>query len=279
MQYWMQLLLSHCWGVVMRADVSKSWDKDASKFAASLLDAERPAPDFLTSYSGGNDARRYAVYKNNVTVSLVRAMQSNFPSIVKLVGDEYFAALARLFVEKHPPKTRVLAQYGAAFPAFLAAFAPLEEYPYLSDVAQLEQLWREAFHEADAAPLMTEKLAAVSPDDVALLRFVAHPAVRLLRSQYAAGSIFSANRRDGDYPPVDPSKAEYMLITRPHFDCSLRILNAAEGEFVTSLLAGKTLQEAVEEAANTGANFDLASSISGILEAGAFCEFIIDQKI
>jgi hypothetical protein len=260
----------------MPAEQADDWNRAASRFAASLLDAERPAPDFLTSHSAGNDARRYAVYKNNVTVSLIRAMQSNFPSIERLVGDEYFAALARVFVEKHPPKTPIMAQYGAAFPAFLAAFEPLADYPYLSDVARLEQFWREAFHEADKTPISTERLAAVSPGDIAKLRLVAHPAVRVLHSSYAAGSIFSANRRDGEYPKIDPSKAEFVLVTRPHLDCALRILNAADGAFIARLLAGETLQEAAEQAAELGADFDLARSISGILEAGAFCDFIID---
>jgi Putative DNA-binding domain len=271
----MQPLASRCWVVVMPAELQTPWHSDAARFAASLLDAEQPAPEFLTSASGINDARRFAVYKNNVTVSLVRSLEANFPAIVKLVGDEYFTALAHVFVEKHPPKTRVLAQYGAAFPAFLQAFAPLFEYPYLCDVAQLEQLWREAFHEADALPIAHEQLALIAPDDIASLRFIAHPATRLLHSKFAAGSIFSANRSDGAQREFDPAMGEYALITRPHFDCALRILNAADGAFVNSLLSGETLQEAIEHAIATREDFDLASSISGILEAGAFCEFSI----
>ena len=260
----------------MPVDVQGQWGADAALFASALLDADKPAPGFLTSMSGVNDARRYAVYKNNVTVSLIRAMESNFPAIVRLVGAEYFTALARVFVEKHPPNTRILAQYGAVFPAFLAGFEPLAEYPYLSDVAQLEQYWREAFHETDAEPITPEQLASVAPDDLPSLLFKVHPATRLLKSKYAAGSIFSANRRDGEHPSFDPANGEYVLITRPHFDCAVRILNLAEGTFVDTLMQGEILQEAVEKAAFVDASFDLASNISGILEAGAFCGFCVN---
>jgi Putative DNA-binding domain len=261
----------------MRANLQMSWHDTSTVFAASLLNAEQAAPDFLTSFSGVNDQRRFAVYKNNVTVSLVRALQSNFPAIVKLVGEEFFTALARVFVTNHPPKSRILAQYGAEFPGFLAAFGPLADYPYLSDVAQIEHLWREAYHEADATPVTLEQLATVSATDVAGLRFKVHPAARLLQSHYAAGSIFSANRADAEWAPFDAAKGEYSLITRPHFECALRILNDAEGAFVNGLLNGATLQDSAEKAMATGANFDLSASISGVLQAGAFTDFSITR--
>jgi hypothetical protein len=263
----------------MRVELQNLWITHAQAFAAALLDADKPAPDFLTSASGVNDQRRFAVYKNNVTVSLVRALESNFPTITRLIGSEYFTALARIFVEKHPPKTRILNQYGAEFAGFLAAFEPLADYAYLGDVARLEQFWREAFHEADAAPVAVSELGQVAPHDIASLRFKAHPATRLLRSHYAAGSIFSANRSDNEYASFDPAKGEYALITRPHFECALRILDLAQGAFVSSLIAGETLGEAAEKAAATDEHFDLASNISDVLQAGAFCEFSITKAI
>lgn len=277
----MQLPALRFWGVVMPADGQMSvptpmpWTSESALFAAALLDAEQVAPNFLTSASGVNDPRRFAVYKNNVTVSLVRALQSNFPAIVKLVGEEYFSALARVFVTNHPPKSRILAHYGAEFPSFLAAFEPLAAYPYLADVAQTEQFWREAYHEADALPVALERLATVDAQEVAHLRFEAHPAARFFKSNYAAGSIFSANHNDAEHAPIDPAKGEYVLITRPHFECALRILNAADGAFVRGLLSGETLKQSAEMAAATGEAFDLSASISGVLQAGAFSDFSI----
>jgi hypothetical protein len=262
----------------MQADSKDLWSKHANLFASALLNAEKSAPDFLTSINGINDERRYAVYKNNVTVSLIRALESNFPAIVRLIGEEYFAALARLFVEHHPPKTRILSQYGATFPEFLNTFEPLADYPYLGDVAQLEQNWREAFHEADAVPIAMEVLAKVPPEQIAALTFKVHPATRILQSNYAAGSIFSTNRSNIEAAPFDPATSEFILITRPHFECFLRILSPAQGIFVAGLINGKTLASALERVPPTDDGFDLAGNISGILEAGAFCDFGVSDK-
>lgn len=71
-------------------ELQDNWADIAPQFAAGLLDPERPAPGFLTSFTGQADPRRYAVYRNNVIVSLIQALAANFPSIERLVGDEFF---------------------------------------------------------------------------------------------------------------------------------------------------------------------------------------------
>ncbi len=44
--------------------------------------------------------------------------------VEKIVGEEFFAAMARVFVMKRPPRSPLLANYGDDFPAFIAAFEP-----------------------------------------------------------------------------------------------------------------------------------------------------------
>ena len=56
----------------------------------------------------------------------------------KIVGEEFFAAMARAFVTEQPPCTPLLATYGDQLAAFIAAFEPAREIAYLADVARLE---------------------------------------------------------------------------------------------------------------------------------------------
>ena len=250
-----------------------SWDLSATVFASALLEPDVSVPAFLTSTSSGNDPRRFAVYRNNVTVGLVRAMEANFPSIVRLVGHEYFSQLARLFVQDHPPRTRMLFEYGAEFAGFLEAFTPLRDYPYLGDVARIEQAWREAFHETDVEPLQPVHLTDVPSDAVGGLILVAHSATRLLPSRFAAGSIFVANREDGGHSPIDPLRSEWTLVTRPAFDCAVRILTPAQGQFTQCLLAGSRLNAAATTAFDIDSGFDLSAAIAGVIHSGAFAGF------
>ncbi len=255
----------------MQAEPSpSSWARDGAAFANALLDADAPPPDFLTSSAGNNDPRRYAVYRNNVTVSLIQAIHANFPSIVQLLGDEFFSAMAQVYVTAHPPRSRLMFEYGAEFPAFLQSFGPVQPYPYLPDVARIEQVWREAFHEEDAPVLHTGDLAKIAPDDLPSLRLVTHPASRLIKSQWAAGSIFSANRIGAATDKIDVARGEWVLVTRQKLDCEVRILDAAPGLFIDELIRGETLSAAADAAIATGEPFDLAGSISGLIASGAF---------
>ena len=79
---------------------------DSRPFAAALLDARRPIPDGLRDNRRGCSARRFAVYRNNVVTSLIKALKSRFPVTEKIVGEEFFAGHGARFVLERPPRTR-----------------------------------------------------------------------------------------------------------------------------------------------------------------------------
>ena len=124
-----------------------------ASFARALLDPAQPVPGGVISDNGAMPARRFAVHRNNVVAGLVKALQTRFPVVQKIVGEEFFAAMARVFVMRKPPRTPILAMYGDEFAAFIAAFEPAGELAYLADVARLEAARTRAYHAADAMPI------------------------------------------------------------------------------------------------------------------------------
>ena len=172
----------------------EGWQAVSEDFSAAILNPALPVPQGLHGPEARKADRRYAVYRNNVTVSLVAALEANFPSVRRLVGAEFFAAMAREYARENPPNSRLMAEYGASLPAFLKGFGPLSKYPCMEDVARLERLWLDSYHEADAEPLQGAALAAIAPEALFETRFIAHPAARLFSSPFAAVSIMSANR-------------------------------------------------------------------------------------
>ena len=65
-----------------------------ASFAGALFDAERPIPRGITAHNAAIPTRRFAVYRNNVVVGLRNALKSRFPVVEKIVGEEFFAAMA-----------------------------------------------------------------------------------------------------------------------------------------------------------------------------------------
>ena len=109
-----------------------------TSFADALLNADQPIPCGITAHNAAVPARRFAVYRNNVVVGLTKALKHRFPAVERIVGEEFFAAMARVFVLERPPRSPLLATYGDEFAPFIRAFEPARELPYLADVARLE---------------------------------------------------------------------------------------------------------------------------------------------
>ena len=237
-------------------------------FARALGDPARPAPAQTFGRDGRPDARRFAVYRNNVAAALIGALEARFPVARKLVGDAFFRAMAGAFVAVEKPSTPLLIGYGAGFPAFVARFPPAREIAYLADVARLENAWVEANHAADAPALDLAALAAVAASDLAGRRFAPHPAARLLRFASPAASIWAAHQGDGEPRPPDAWRSEDALVARPEAEVVVRVLPPGGFAFAGALLAGASLGEAAEARADD--SFDPGAHLVGLVEAGAF---------
>ncbi|HSK41563.1 MAG TPA: DNA-binding domain-containing protein, partial [Arenibaculum sp.] len=102
-------------------------------FAAALLDPGAPAPHGLVGPDGLPSARRFGIYRNNVLAGLSDVLKAAYPATCRIVGEDFFAAMARLYVLAEPPRSPRLIEYGAGFPDFIARFEPAAALPYLAD--------------------------------------------------------------------------------------------------------------------------------------------------
>lgn len=245
----------------------------AAGFAAPLLDPGRATPASVSARGGGPADRRYAVYRNNVTTSLAEALADIFPAVRRLVGDDFFSGMAIAFARAHPPRSRLLFEYGHDFPAFVADFEPARGLPYLADVAKIERAWLDAWHAADAEPLPPRALGTIAPEDLPRAVFRPHPALRILRSRYAAFSICAANR-DEQAPAVSirGDIAEDTLITRPGLTVSMRRLPPGAAAFMMALAEGRDLGTAIGDGFVETPDFAPAEAIGLMLETGVFVE-------
>jgi hypothetical protein len=242
----------------------------AAHFAAALIDPARATPSLVTGPNGKAAVRRYNVYRNNVTVSLIDALAAVYPAVQRITGQDFFRAMARFHVRATPPTSPLLFDYGRDFPAFIESYDYARAMPWLADVARIERAWLDAYHAADAAPLSADALALVPPERLTDVVFTAHPAARIVRSPFAAVTIFAANRGEEMPGQINAGTPEDALITRPEMDVVVRQLPKGGALFLTSLMSGQTLGVAAASALQSSASFDIAANIAGMIEAGAF---------
>ena len=246
----------------------------AAVFAGSLLDPGRATPSVVAGPGGKAATKRYNVYRNNVTVSLIDALAATYPAVQRITGVEFFRAMARSHIRATPPTSPLLFEYGRDFPDFIERYEYASPMPWLADTARIECAWLDAYHAADAEALTPAALASIPQQKLADLSFIAHPATRIVRSRFAAVTIVASNRDDEPVGRIDASTPENALITRPDLDVMLRRLPPGGGTFIESLILGRPLGEAAASALEISHSFDIAANIAGMIEAGAFTKVI-----
>jgi putative DNA-binding protein len=241
-----------------------------SEFTAALMNPARPVPGAVCGPKGKAAVKRYNVYRNNVTVSLIDALAAIYPAVQRITGVDFFRAMARFYIRATPPTSPLLFEYGRKFPAFVENYEYAQSMSWLADTARLERAWLDAYHAADLAPMAAASLAALPVERLADAVFTPHPATRVIRSNFAVVTIFTANRRDQPNVRIDASLAEDALVTRPDLEVAVRHLPEGGAVFVTILMLGRPLGEAAALAAESSTSFDLAANIAGMIQAGAF---------
>jgi hypothetical protein len=239
-------------------------------FASALLDPAGATPAVVLGPAGKGALKRYNVYRNNVTVSLINALAAVYPAVQRITGVEFFRAMARFHVRATPPSSPLLFEYGRDFPAFIETYEYARGLPWLADVARIERAWLDAYHAGDAEPLSSDALAAFPPERLAEAVFSAHPATRIVRSAFSAVSIFAANRGEAAVGLIDAGTPEDAMITRPDADVIVRHLPKGGAAFLQGLMSGQSLGEAAAFALEASPSFDIATNIAGMIEAGAF---------
>ena len=245
----------------------------AGDWAAALLDPMRVCPPGLQVWNASDPTLRLAVYRNNVIASLVDGLAASFPVVQALVGEAFFRAMAAVFVRSAPPRSPVLAQYGAGFAGFISSFTPAGALPYLPDIARLEHARIQAFHAADAPVLAAADASSAMGhgEHTGALRLVCHPALHLVRSAYPVAALWAAHQDDaavalGD---IDLSQAETALVLRPALTVQVIALAPGDAAFAGALWRQADLASAAADAAQTDPGFDLAASLRLLLVHGA----------
>ena len=237
-------------------------------FAAALrLDAGSPPPAIaaLARQPG------FQVYRNTVARSCIDALQANYPTINRLVGDEWMRAAAAVYAGSTLPDRPMLLAYGADFADFLRHFEPAASLPYLPDVARLDRCWTEAHIAATEAGLNHGELGMLSGSRLDRLRLVPHASARWHWSgEQPAYTIWSRNRAAGTETGDIDWHGEGALLTRPQDHVTWRALDFAGCVFLDCCKNSGSVADAGQAALDADVNADLGGMITTLLEAGAF---------
>jgi hypothetical protein len=246
-------------------------------FAQALLDSTAPIPPGVSQHDVWPVKRRFAVHRNNVIAGLIKAIEARFPAVEKIVGKDFFAAMARTFVVARPPRSPVLANFGDEFADFISTFEPACELPYLADVARLEAARTRAYHAADATPVGAAELARLESEALIGLRVQLHPSLEIVCSKHPIVTIWTMNCGERAPAAIETWSPEDALIVRPHLEVEVRLLPPGGAAFLDALAQGQSLGEAADAAIAGSPEFDLTGNLAGLISFGLIRQIIVPE--
>ena len=254
-------------------------DNLQDQLAKILLQVDGPGH---ASIKGPKAAERLAIYRNNIFASLIEALADTFPVVKALIGNDFFNAMAAVFIQQNSPKSPILAFYGAELPAFIAAFSPASGLPYLGDLAALEYQYVQAFHSADAVSLDAEAIKNRLDCDPQLIEkgMTLHPSLATIISEFSVTSLWQAHQHDStanramEKPATLPESAWIF-----RHGLNVKILPMEEGDcfFINQLLAGCAMGTAIANTQQSSGNFDLIRCLSQLVHHHLIINFTVPQ--
>jgi hypothetical protein len=247
-------------------------------FAEALLHTTHPPPRHIASEPADGRARRFAVYRNNVVSGLMKALKSRFPVTERIVGEEFFAAMTRVYVLERPPHSPLLATYGDDLGDFIATFEPARELAYLADVTRLEAARTRAYHGADATPIDADRFATLDANTVGDVVVELLPSTEIICSPHPIVTIWAMNAGERDLAPIENWNGEDALVMRPHLDVEVRLLPPGGAAFLLALADGRPIGEAAAAGLADHPEFDLARSLAGLIDSHLVRNIVTDPK-
>lgn len=212
------------------------------------------AADEIEPNTVQSSLQRLQIYRDSVMACLVRALNDLYPVCAKLVGSNFFDAMAQRYVQQHPSPSPDIGDFGEQFADFIEQFEPAQSLPYLPDTARLEWAWHRAFHAVDESGLDFQALAAIDEAQQANLIFHLPQSARLLESPYPVDQIWQANQDDANEDQVvDLAEGGVKLIVwRNDYDVQIDQLSEPVWLLLTALKAHRHFVDVCDDLSTIG---------------------------
>jgi len=186
-------------------------------------------------------ATRLGIYANAYRLRLLEALDTDYPGLHTIAGDEEFERLGRAYIEAHPSTFRSLRWFGDRMSEFLRTTEPYCDYPVFAEMAAFEWAMSDAFDAADTALATVEGMATVAPEAWPALRFTPHDSLRRLDLRWNVPTVWKAIDAEQDPPALEESDTPISwLVWRRDLRTYFRSLDVAEAWALDAMVRGET---------------------------------------
>lgn len=241
----------------------------------SALMADSPSPQtshLETRLSPETPPSRFKIYQNNCIMGLIKALAGNYPVCERLVGGEFFCAMAEIFIRENPSTHFSLNDYGTGFSQFIQDFPPLSHLKYLPDVAKLEWM----VHQLLLSPLASaprwdiHTLQDVTPAQASELLLKLSPHLKLIASAYPIDRIFETNQPEycgEDQINLDSGKV-WLLLVHEAWQLKILKIDPLDWQLLKKIEEKETLKDLYRHFSPSGSGVVLKERLLFLIQAG-----------
>lgn len=200
-------------------------------------------------------ADRVGIYAEMYWLRMRDALRSDYPLVLRILGEEAFDVLVARHVRRRPSIHYSLGRLGVGVADTLRE-APMEQKPWLEDLAALEWARAESFVAVDAPVLSAAELSGMTEDSFTRAKLVASPSLRLVRLSYDLRSVWRALEADGpsEVPGAPgvleglevPEEVVPVVVWRKGFEVFHVAVGAEEARALSGVLGGQDIPSVCE---------------------------------
>lgn len=224
-----------------------------------------------------------SVYRNGFIRASVSALESNFPTLVKLWGEEYFAQVAGAYVNVAAPASATLIGYGftgsleSKGPSFIdflheQAGELITSYPYVPDLCQLDQAWLETLNADGANFLSLETVQALiaNGEDLSELPMTLVDSASIVNLKYDIFELWGQLRFGelAEDQKIQLAVSENAVIFwQNNLQVQAKPMSVVEAAFMKCLKQTASFDSATSEAQSMDEDFDVSALFAELLNA------------
>ncbi|MFV2057305.1 MAG: DUF2063 domain-containing protein [Thiohalomonadales bacterium] len=228
-----------------------------SQFSHFVLEGDQAIKDQIISTTVLKSDLRLAIYANAYVSRMVEVLETDYPVLSHLLGEDDFFSLATAYTRRHPSTQTSLRWFGRHMVEFIRAQAEFEQVGFVAEIALLEWRLACAFNTKDVDSITEADVAAVPPEKWPELSLVFHPSVSWFNYEWNTIALWNAVKDEKPIPTAvklsaDESAAsgfpasEKCLVWRYDLRTLFRTLQPDERAVIQPMLEGATFGELCE---------------------------------
>jgi len=183
------------------------------------------------------------LYRNNFYISISDYLKACFPTVMTLVGTEFFEQLAKAFIIAKPLEQASIELYGSQFSEYITHCKQADSVPYLADIALLDWSYDRAKTAFEFSDFPFEKLTSLTNEEQLNISFSLVEHTVLIKSKYPAFSIWNGVQT-GELDNIDMQHSECIIVhPKQNEGAKCYTLSQQQYDVLAAIAQGESLHE------------------------------------